>query len=105
MPPVIVPIVHANVLGAVALSGMFVAVLLQIAAVDGTPVTCGVGFTVTVIVYGAAAGQLPPVDVGVTRYCTVPAVALLGLDRKSTRLNSSHSQISYAVFCLKKKKK
>src|SRR2546430_10880492 len=31
------------------------------------------------------------------------AVRLL-LDRKSTRLNSSHSQISYAVFCLKKKK-
>src|SRR5688572_32610228 len=31
------------------------------------------------------------------------AAKLLGLDRKSTRLNSSHSQISYAVFCLKKK--
>src|SRR2546430_4819385 len=30
---------------------------------------------------------------------------LAGIDRKSTRLNSSHSQISYAVFCLKKKKK
>src|SRR2546430_7592761 len=30
--------------------------------------------------------------------------AALGSDRKSTRLNSSHSQISYAVFCLKKKK-
>src|SRR2546427_11015562 len=30
--------------------------------------------------------------------------ATLG-DRKSTRLNSSHSQISYAVFCLKKKRK
>src|SRR5438309_8385266 len=30
---------------------------------------------------------------------------LLRLDRKSTRLNSSHSSISYAVFCLKKKKK
>src|SRR2546430_11775641 len=29
---------------------------------------------------------------------------VLSLDRKSTRLNSSHSQISYAVFCLKKKK-
>src|SRR2546427_7553741 len=29
----------------------------------------------------------------------------LSRDRKSTRLNSSHSQISYAVFCLKKKKK
>src|SRR2546430_5502196 len=29
---------------------------------------------------------------------------LADIDRKSTRLNSSHSQISYAVFCLKKKK-
>src|SRR5688572_32097308 len=32
-------------------------------------------------------------------------VVAAGEDRKSTRLNSSHSQISYAVFCLKKKKK
>src|SRR5438309_5160656 len=30
-------------------------------------------------------------------------IPLAGLDRKSTRLNSSHSSISYAVFCLKKK--
>src|SRR2546430_11719855 len=35
----------------------------------------------------------------------LPQPYLLFLDRKSTRLNSSHSQISYAVFCLKKKKK
>src|SRR2546430_10688029 len=37
---------------------------------------------------------------------TLAAFALLAAkgDRKSTRLNSSHSQISYAVFCLKKKK-
>src|SRR2546430_5921319 len=40
----------------------------------------------------------------------IPAAWLLSgdpktRDRKSTRLNSSHSQISYAVFCLKKKKK
>src|SRR5688572_31563933 len=42
----------------------------------------------------------------------IPVVGLQRLDgdraaedRKSTRLNSSHSQISYAVFCLKKKKK
>src|SRR5438270_5564934 len=34
-----------------------------------------------------------------------PPVNHLETDRKSTRLNSSHSQISYAVFCLKKKKK
>src|SRR3990167_11266269 len=32
----------------------------------------------------------------------VPSHATLAQDRKSTRLNSSHSQISYAVFCLKK---
>src|SRR3712207_8225472 len=31
-------------------------------------------------------------------------VERLGVDRKSTRLNSSHANISYAVFCLKKKK-
>src|SRR5438309_3206930 len=35
----------------------------------------------------------------------VEAGPLLRPDRKSTRLNSSHSSISYAVFCLKKKKK
>src|SRR5438309_7528982 len=34
-----------------------------------------------------------------------PQVADTLRDRKSTRLNSSHSSISYAVFCLKKKKK
>src|SRR2546427_8970276 len=42
------------------------------------------------------------------RQVKLPEDQLLGLgqaDRKSTRLNSSHSQISYAVFCLKKKKK
>src|SRR5689334_23716630 len=33
-----------------------------------------------------------------------PAKSRSGIDRKSTRLNSSHSSISYAVFCLKKKK-
>src|SRR2546430_12778587 len=43
----------------------------------------------------------------VTGFCRAgasPAERANG-DRKSTRLNSSHSQISYAVFCLKKKKK
>src|SRR5688572_32098406 len=34
-----------------------------------------------------------------------PHAVIAEADRKSTRLNSSHSQISYAVFCLKKKKK
>src|SRR2546430_11950336 len=40
---------------------------------------------------GSAAGEAPPHARRIAR------------DRKSTRLNSSHSQISYAVFCLKKK--
>src|SRR5438270_10028439 len=44
---------------------------------------------------------------GETRTCEIwlPVCCDRVLDRKSTRLNSSHSQISYAVFCLKKKKK
>src|SRR2546430_9603623 len=37
------------------------------------------------------------------RQVTSPKFKGLAIDRKSTRLNSSHSQISYAVFCLKKK--
>src|SRR2546426_4895755 len=37
--------------------------------------------------------------------CLAAALAVWNLDRKSTRLNSSHLVISYAVFCLKKKKK
>src|SRR2546430_7997612 len=41
---------------------------------------------------------------GAARY-EVRHDAIHSRDRKSTRLNSSHSQISYAVFCLKKKKK
>src|SRR3712207_9058666 len=53
-----------------------------------------------------------PVMMGVTFAAVSPMVAMagdpnLGLlgDRKSTRLNSSHANISYAVFCLKKKNK
>src|SRR2546430_9414809 len=37
--------------------------------------------------------------------CAASGCQVSSQDRKSTRLNSSHSQISYAVFCLKKKKK
>src|SRR2546430_5067637 len=40
-----------------------------------------------------------------TRACRALQGGALQGDRKSTRLNSSHSQISYAVFCLKKKKR
>src|SRR5256886_1204474 len=47
------------------------------------------------------AGELAGLEV--VRILNEPTAASL-TDRKSTRLNSSHSQISYAVFCLKKKK-
>jgi hypothetical protein len=56
---------------------MLVAVLLQIAALLAV-VTAGVGLTVTVIVYGDPGQAELAVDVGVTIYCTVPAVAALG---------------------------
>src|SRR2546422_8600426 len=38
-------------------------------------------------------------------WSVIRPVITIGRDRKSTRLNSSHGYISYAVFCLKKKKK
>src|SRR5688572_31505230 len=47
--------------------------------------------------------QCRPLGSDCIHHCSHVVHALL--DRKSTRLNSSHSQISYAVFCLKKKKK
>lgn len=77
MLPVIVPTVHVKVLAAVAVNDMFGLVPLHVDAVLGV-VTVGFGLTVTVIVYSAP-GQLPVVEVGVTRYGTVPAVASPGL--------------------------
>src|SRR3712207_7544478 len=52
----------------------------------------------------------PPLPEVTTKTLAIPAAPLLEFracadeDRKSTRLNSSHANISYAVFCLKKKK-
>src|SRR5690349_25171589 len=56
---------------------------------------------------GDADGRLAPElrrDLGAARRRPLRGVGRLR-DRKSTRLNSSHVEISYAVFCLKKKKK
>src|SRR2546430_5757860 len=58
-------------------------------------------------------GAVHPVDLGVENRRPIVqsqvinvrrCLSIAAIDRKSTRLNSSHSQISYAVFCLKKKK-
>src|SRR2546428_8442436 len=67
---------------------------------------------VSVVALGAADGaarrrRIPPVAAqgGQRQHLLVHPIRLGGLDRKSTRLNSSHDQISYAGFCLEKKKK
>src|SRR5256886_13280345 len=64
------------------------------------------GATARVTVVSVMRGVGAPTVVSFTVLPTVPKLpsASKGADRKSTRLNSSHSQISYAVFCLKKKK-
>src|SRR5260221_2251736 len=54
---------------------------------------------------GLLVGHLAKVKTQFTLILAVLGVLDLVLDRKSTRLNSSHTVISYAVFCLKKKNK
>src|SRR2546430_16406575 len=60
--------------------------------------------SIAVVIAGLAAGCAAAPQTPVPLAGTVGDLAALR-DRKSTRLNSSHSQISYAVFCLKKKRK
>src|SRR5688572_32343674 len=52
----------------------------------------------------AATGTVNPFEKFSSRATKAAELEKSSEDRKSTRLNSSHSQISYAVFCLKKKK-
>src|SRR5688572_32852251 len=63
---------------------------------DALPICPGVG-----VAFGHGRGALAREEGG--HALAVDAVFFGQEDRKSTRLNSSHSQISYAVFCLKKK--
>src|SRR2546430_13595365 len=84
--------------------------LLEVAMGPQHPSTHGV-FRMDVVLDGERVVKLKPVfgylhrnheKIGVRHRAQIARV-LTDLDRKSTRLNSSHSQISYAVFCLKKK--
>src|SRR3712207_8986863 len=54
---------------------------------------------------GTPSSRAAPVLTGGATSCRRFAPRAPSLDRKSTRLNSSHANISYAVFCLKKKNK
>src|SRR2546427_6438818 len=60
------------------------------------------GWTLFVVIQ---TGTIAAVAVAFARFTSVFWPGRTRQDRKSTRLNSSHSQISYAVFCLKKKKR
>src|SRR2546430_10648934 len=61
-------------------------------------------FPYTTLFRSPQAAPAPRPRAGSALRAARPADVLDRADRKSTRLNSSHSQISYAVFCLKKKK-
>src|SRR5688572_31399555 len=65
-------------------------------------------FPYTTLFRSAIVQPLVMLTQGAVDHCgllLLPLAVVPSADRKSTRLNSSHSQISYAVFCLKKKKK
>src|SRR5436309_7825225 len=78
-----------------------IAVILGVADAEAAKL---IGLTVTV---GdpSYAGSLAGVQLGLPVAHILEDEVRLQIDRKSTRLNSSHVKISYAVFCLKKKKK
>src|SRR2546430_1287397 len=61
-------------------------------------------FPYTTLFRSSQLAQLDPINPAPPKITAERKRPLLFIDRKSTRLNSSHSQISYAVFCLKKKK-
>src|SRR2546430_11111035 len=66
--------------------------------------TSAVGVTVCPCAARAASAVFATPPPYAARKSTGFPTGVAPVDRKSTRLNSSHSQISYAVFCLKKKK-
>src|SRR5256886_11423556 len=77
---------------------------------SGTTIPAFVMAIFLISIFGVSLHLLPIVGWGTWQNMVMPtfvlglgAGAFLTQDRKSTRLNSSHSQISYAVFCLKKK--
>src|SRR2546428_6929109 len=66
--------------------------------------TVGVHGDLRVYGHTVAVRAVESIDGMSATYSKIPHDVLDRIDRKSTRLNSSHDQISYAVFCLKKKK-
>src|SRR3712207_7389771 len=71
---------------------------------DGVGLT-GVGDRLIEELFAPPAGLDPELEKLMSEFSLMHAKRETEIDRKSTRLNSSHANISYAVFCLKKKKK
>src|SRR3712207_8859904 len=67
------------------------------------PLASVIGLVRNEVALGAGKGLVPAGRV-LGRLGDPLPLRLVSIDRKSTRLNSSHANISYAVFCLKKKK-
>src|SRR5688572_32588690 len=87
---------------------LFRSVELQNRIVKESGLPISLGMSVNKTVSKVATGEFKPnasklIEEGTERDFLGP-LAVEKIDRKSTRLNSSHSQISYAVFCLKKKR-
>src|SRR5437879_6928055 len=85
----------------IASRSLLLAVLLGLIA---TPASAQEGLRPYVVVRDAIPESLTGKPGDPARGRAIVANRTVGLDRKSTRLNSSHRCISYAVFCLKKKK-
>src|SRR2546430_9078090 len=71
---------------------------------SGLAATAGTPELASTEIDSVAAHALPPGTEALASLTFGDRIVRVNGDRKSTRLNSSHSQISYAVFCLKKKK-
>src|SRR5688572_32649929 len=72
--------------------------LFRSSSTDGVAVGSGAVAVASAVAIGSGATTANAHSIAIGR-------GMSAVDRKSTRLNSSHSQISYAAFCLKKKKK
>src|SRR5438874_10081554 len=69
---------------------------------DALPI-CRSDRTACRVSYQTDSSHIVRTSLTATSVCVIPPRSRKATDRKSTRLNSSHVEISYAVFCLKKK--
>src|SRR5258708_31261386 len=85
---------------------LFRSLTLNITVPDGVEATAENGnVTLTgTVKYGTERAAAEQAVAGLTGVCNIRNDIEISIDRKSTRLNSSHQIISYSVFCFKKKK-